>query len=254
MNGFSGTTDAGGMYVKALYDYQADDRTSLSFRTGDIIQVITQLESGWWDGVIHGVRGWFPSNYCAVVQRPSEEIEDDRDGADADDDTRSASGAEGDYSDDGSLSGGNDTILPIERNTGSANKEEEAAFWIPQATPDGRLFYFNTLTGVSTMELPLESPATNDSGPRNRTDVFIPEMSRPPAELLASGSGYNMEDTDDETSASDFEGPGTKGSYSSRVSIELLPFLPVPSALLTLSCSIDSDYLAGSHRPPQWSR
>ncbi|EUC35474.1 hypothetical protein COCCADRAFT_3281 [Bipolaris zeicola 26-R-13] len=217
MNGFSGTTDAGGMYVKALYDYQADDRTSLSFRTGDIIQVITQLESGWWDGVIHGVRGWFPSNYCAVVQRPSEDIEEDRDGADADDDTRSASGAEGDYSDDGSLSGGNDTILPIERNTASTNnKEEEAAFWIPQATPDGRLFYFNTLTGVSTMELPLESPATNESGPRNRTDVFIPEMSRPPAEILASGSGYNMEDTDDETSASDFEGPGTKGSYSSR--------------------------------------
>ncbi|KNG52473.1 cell division control protein cdc25 [Stemphylium lycopersici] len=216
MNGFSGTTDAGGMYVKALYDYQADDRTSLSFRTGDIIQVITQLESGWWDGVIHGVRGWFPSNYCAVVQRPSEDIEDDRDGADADHETGSASGAEGDYSDDGSLSGGNDTILPIERNTGPHNKDEEAAFWIPQATPDGRLFYFNTLTGVSTMELPLESPSANESGPRNRTDVFIPDMSRPPAELLASGSGYNMEDTDDETSASDFEGPGTKGSYSSR--------------------------------------
>ena len=220
MNGFSGTSDAGGMYVKALYDYQADDRTSLSFRTGDIIQVITQLESGWWDGVIHGVRGWFPSNYCAVVQRPSEDVEDDRDGADADDDhdARSVSGAEGDYSDADSLSAGNDTILPIERN-GPHDKEEEAAFWIPQATPDGRLFYFNTLTGVSTMNLPLESPSANESGPRNRTDVFIPEMSRPPAELLASGSGYNMEDTDDETSASDFEGPGNKGSYSSRVSV-----------------------------------
>ncbi|EDU48435.1 cell division control protein 25 [Pyrenophora tritici-repentis Pt-1C-BFP] len=217
MNGFSGTSDAGGMYVKALYDYQADDRTSLSFRTGDIIQVITQLESGWWDGVIHGVRGWFPSNYCAVVQRPSEDVEDDREGADADDDhdARSVSGAEGDYSDADSLSAGNDTILPIERN-GPHDKEEEAAFWIPQATPDGRLFYFNTLTGVSTMNLPLESPSANESGPRNRTDVFIPEMSRPPAELLASGSGYNMEDTDDETSASDFEGPGNKGSYSSR--------------------------------------
>src|SRR4051812_35144569 len=44
------------MYVRALYDYEADDRTSLSFHEGDIIQVITQLESGWWDGVINGVR------------------------------------------------------------------------------------------------------------------------------------------------------------------------------------------------------
>ncbi|KAI4628443.1 hypothetical protein J4E83_002993 [Alternaria metachromatica] len=213
-----GTTDAGGMYVRALYDYQADDRTSLSFRTGDIIQVITQLESGWWDGVIHGVRGWFPSNYCAVVQRPSEDIESDRDGIDADDDheTRSTGGGEFDTSDGESLSGGNDTILPLERNNVPHNKEEEAAFWIPQATPDGMLFYFNTLTGVSTMELPLESPSANESGPRNRTDVFIPDMSRPPAELLASGSGYHMEDTDDETSASDLEGPGMKGSFRSR--------------------------------------
>jgi son of sevenless-like protein len=209
-------------FVHEHLDYQADDRTSLSFRQGDIIQVITQLESGWWDGVINGVRGWFPSNYCAVVQRPSEDVEDDRDSGDADDDHdgRSIGGADYDDQSDAedSLSG-NDTILPMHENRshGTHNKAEEAAYWIPQATPDGRLFYFNTLTGVSTMELPLESPAANESGPLNRTDVFIPEMSRPPAELLASGSGYNMEDTDDETSASDFEGPGTKGSYSSRV-------------------------------------
>jgi son of sevenless-like protein len=215
MNGFNGAVSPGGMYVKALYDYDADDRTSLSFRQGDIIQVITQLESGWWDGVINGVRGWFPSNYCAVVQRPSEELEDDRNGVEADDDQDAQSLGGTDYtnSDTESLSG-NDTILPIERN--EPHKEEEAAFWIPQATPDGRLFYFNTLTGVSTMELPLESPSANESGPRDRVNVFIPESTRPPPELLASG--YSVEDTDDETSASDFEGPGNKSSYSSRVS------------------------------------
>ncbi|KAL8932881.1 MAG: hypothetical protein Q9211_006074, partial [Gyalolechia sp. 1 TL-2023] len=42
------------LYVRALYDYEADDRTSLSFRQGDIIEVLTRLESGWWDGIIHG--------------------------------------------------------------------------------------------------------------------------------------------------------------------------------------------------------
>ena len=74
MNGYAGSiAPPGQLYVRALYDYDADDRTSLSFRQGDIIQVITQLESGWWDGVIHGVRGWFPSNYCAVVNAPFEE-------------------------------------------------------------------------------------------------------------------------------------------------------------------------------------
>ncbi|TGO37463.1 hypothetical protein BHYA_0096g00020 [Botrytis hyacinthi] len=59
-------------FVRALYDYEADDRTSLSFHEGDIIQVITQLESGWWDGVISGVRGWFPSNYCQFVSGQSQ--------------------------------------------------------------------------------------------------------------------------------------------------------------------------------------
>lgn len=216
MNGaFNGTVSPGGMFVKALYDYDADDRTSLSFRQGDIIQVITQLESGWWDGVINGVRGWFPSNYCAVVQRPSDDVDVDRHGGEGDDDhdARSLGGTDYTNSDTESLSG-NDTILPIERTHADAAREEEAAFWIPQATPDGRLFYFNTLTGVSTMELPLESPSPNESGPRDRINVFVPESSRPPPEMLASG--YNVEDTDDDTSASDFESSGgVQGSYSS---------------------------------------
>jgi son of sevenless-like protein len=219
MNSFNGTAP-GGMYVRALYDYDADDRTSLSFRQGDIIQVITQLESGWWDGVINGVRGWFPSNYCAVVQRPSDDVDDDRQHGETDDDhdAQSLGGTDYTNSDTESLSG-NDTILPIERNGHGhgSTKEEEAAFWIPQATADGRLFYFNTLTGVSTMELPLESPSLNESGPRDRINVFIPDSSRPPPEMLASG--YSVDDTDDETSASEYEGNhGTHGSYSSMVS------------------------------------
>ncbi|KAF2649281.1 ras GEF [Lophiostoma macrostomum CBS 122681] len=213
MNGFSGTVaPPGGMYVRALYDYDADDRTSLSFRQGDIIQVITQLESGWWDGVINGVRGWFPSNYCAVVPRPTDDMDDDRNGGDLDDDQDTQSlGGESTYtSSDTESYIGNDPSSPAERHD---NKEqEEAAFWIPQATPDGRLFYFNTLTGVSTMELPLETPGVNENGPRDRTNVFIPESSRPPAELMASGM---VEDTDDENSASEAEGPGMSGSYSS---------------------------------------
>ncbi|KAL5433309.1 hypothetical protein PMIN05_008430 [Paraphaeosphaeria minitans] len=214
---FNGTVPPpGSMFVRALYDYDADDRTSLSFRQGDIIQVITQLESGWWDGVINGVRGWFPSNYCAVVSRADDDMHDDRNGADAvDDDTQSELGGTDYTNSDTESLNGNDTILPIERNgsDNNNNKEEEAAFWIPQATSDGRLFYFNTLTGVSTMELPLETPSANENGPRDRVNVFIPDSSRPPPELLASG--YSVEDTDDENSASDFEGPGMVGSHSS---------------------------------------
>lgn len=52
-------------YVRALYDYNAERSADLSFHQGDIIQVISMLDDGWWDGILHGVRGTFPSNFCS---------------------------------------------------------------------------------------------------------------------------------------------------------------------------------------------
>jgi Variant SH3 domain len=51
--------------VRAVYDYRPDDETLLGFAKGDIIEVISTLETGWWDGILNGKRGWFPSNYVA---------------------------------------------------------------------------------------------------------------------------------------------------------------------------------------------
>jgi hypothetical protein len=62
------------LFVKALYDFDSKDNSSLSFKKNDIIQVLTQLESGWWDGLCNGERGWFPSNY---VTAESEILGDD---------------------------------------------------------------------------------------------------------------------------------------------------------------------------------
>jgi son of sevenless-like protein len=219
MNGLAGSVSPSGqLYVRALYDYDADDRTSLSFRQGDIIQVITQLESGWWDGVIHGVRGWFPSNYCAVVNTPYEDGRGGRSGMDSE-----AEESEEDYGEpqmgmDQSFGRGAVNGILAHHDAVATNMQEEAAFWIPQATPDGRLFYFNTLTGDSRMELPLEAPTSaNESGPHDRTNMFIPDQSRPPAELMAAG--YERDDDTDYASASEAEDLSfTRGSKSSSVS------------------------------------
>ncbi|KAJ3155701.1 hypothetical protein HDU86_004170 [Geranomyces michiganensis] len=55
--------------VRALYDYAGSTQdASLAFRKGDVIQVLTQLETGWWDGLWNGQRGWFPSNYVGEVE------------------------------------------------------------------------------------------------------------------------------------------------------------------------------------------
>ncbi|KAK3810593.1 MAG: SH3 domain-containing protein, partial [Linnemannia elongata] len=51
--------------VRALYPYVSEDPNtiSLSFDTDDLIQVVTQLDSGWWYGFCNQARGWFPSNF-----------------------------------------------------------------------------------------------------------------------------------------------------------------------------------------------
>ncbi|KAI3492863.1 hypothetical protein L1887_42467 [Cichorium endivia] len=55
-------------FVRALYDFESNDASSLSFQKGALIEVLTQLESGWWDGLLHNqVRGWFPSNYVEPI-------------------------------------------------------------------------------------------------------------------------------------------------------------------------------------------
>ncbi|RMD45059.1 hypothetical protein DV735_g220, partial [Chaetothyriales sp. CBS 134920] len=214
MNGYNATTDLPPpLYVRALYDYDADDQTSLSFRQGDIIQVITQLESGWWDGVIRNVRGWFPSNYCTVISA------DDPDGTIPEESEQSAeSGTEEEFDEEDSDSHiQDDDDLPIEGSKTSA--QEEAAFWVPQATPDGRLFYFNTLTGVSTMELPMEAPTTVDeTGPRDR-NFFVPSQTRPPPEMMAGGYERDDDSASDADGARSFLSTGRKTSASVSTSV-----------------------------------
>ena len=54
-------------FCRAKYDYQSADDASLSFRRGDIIEVLTRLDTGWWDGLLGEERGWFPSNYVDII-------------------------------------------------------------------------------------------------------------------------------------------------------------------------------------------
>lgn len=239
------------LFVRALYDYNADDHTSLSFRQGDVIQVLNQLETGWWDGVMGNVRGWFPSNYCAIITDPNE-IEEHlarRRYMTETGDTDADSGGDDDYYDDdrddqdytpSNNPRDSQPILPIE-GTGPA-EHEEAAYWIPQATPDGRLYYFNTLTGTSTMELPLENPNTvSESGPRDRTNVNVPDQTRPPPEMMARGVERDENDYD----GSGSEGEGEALMLASRDSNRRRPMNGAPS---TASADSGSSKSLPQHR------
>jgi len=58
--------------VRAQFDFDASDPSALSFKSGDVIEVYTMLESGWWDGMLDGRRGWFPSNFVEELNEDDE--------------------------------------------------------------------------------------------------------------------------------------------------------------------------------------
>lgn len=49
--------------ARAVYPYEAQGEGEHSFAEGQILDIVYQDESGWWEAVVDGVRGLVPSNY-----------------------------------------------------------------------------------------------------------------------------------------------------------------------------------------------
>jgi len=54
--------------VRANYAYDAEEETELTFAEGDIISVIKEDSSGWWEGSCNGKRGVFPAVYVVPIE------------------------------------------------------------------------------------------------------------------------------------------------------------------------------------------
>ncbi|KAF4102956.1 myosin IEb [Onychostoma macrolepis] len=52
---------------RALYAYDAQDTDELSFQADDIIEIIYEDPSGWWQGRLRGKEGVFPGNYVEKI-------------------------------------------------------------------------------------------------------------------------------------------------------------------------------------------
>ncbi|RIA80506.1 ras guanine nucleotide exchange factor domain-containing protein [Glomus cerebriforme] len=141
------------LVVRALYDFNSNDTSSLSFKRDDIIQVLTQLESGWWDGLCNGERGWFPSNYVTTYEE-GELLDDEED---------KLSGWISQQTPDGEtfyyntrtqesawdLPDDNESITTNIRDTISSNRSlrQLPENWIQQPTEDGNTYYYyNVIT------------------------------------------------------------------------------------------------------------
>ena len=51
--------------VQALHEFKAPDPSCIDLKKGDIIHVFSKDSSGWWNGSVNDIVGWFPSNYVA---------------------------------------------------------------------------------------------------------------------------------------------------------------------------------------------
>ncbi|CAK5270285.1 unnamed protein product [Mycena citricolor] len=172
------------LFCRALYDYDAQDASALSFRQNDIIEVLTQQPSGWWDGLLGDERGWFPSNYVTVISDEEAEMafsspeipHPERSAADTKHNADTSSvldmshammrgtGMENEEwleSEMGGMQGGGMDELA---NSTMAGPLESSDFWMPEVTSDGQIYYVNTKTGQHARDLPNESDGdTSDS-------------------------------------------------------------------------------------------
>ncbi|KAG7443000.1 ras GEF [Guyanagaster necrorhizus] len=159
------------LYCRALYDYEAQDASALSFRRNDIIEVLTQQASGWWDGLLREERGWFPSNYVTIISEEDAELAltgSDFSNTDASGNSNqrhsivdiSHAMMRGSQSDneewlDSELNGAGSGIDDLANSMWEAGSSSD--FWMPQVDPNGQIFYVNTKTGQQSRDLPQET-------------------------------------------------------------------------------------------------
>ncbi|KII64242.1 Unconventional myosin-Ie [Thelohanellus kitauei] len=53
---------------KAIFDYSANEANELSFNAGDIIEILNEDTSGWWEGKLNNKVGLFPFNYVEQIK------------------------------------------------------------------------------------------------------------------------------------------------------------------------------------------
>ncbi|KAM6900583.1 SH3 domain-containing kinase-binding protein 1-like [Xenentodon cancila] len=52
---------------KAAFSYVPQHEDELELKVGDVIEVIAEVEEGWWEGILNGKAGMFPSNFTKEI-------------------------------------------------------------------------------------------------------------------------------------------------------------------------------------------
>ncbi|MEQ2270781.1 hypothetical protein XENORESO_012694 [Xenotaenia resolanae] len=60
---------------KVEFEYQPVNEDELELKVGDVVDIIEEVEDGWWSGSLNGKSGLFPSNFVKELETAGEEAE-----------------------------------------------------------------------------------------------------------------------------------------------------------------------------------
>uniref|UniRef100_A0A673NAF3 Osteoclast-stimulating factor 1 n=1 Tax=Sinocyclocheilus rhinocerous TaxID=307959 RepID=A0A673NAF3_9TELE len=100
---------------KAAFSYTPQNEDELELKIGDVIEVLGEVEEGWWEGTLSGRTGMFPSNFTSELLAEAEDLTPQ-------DDTRSTRTSQSDST--GSESDGGDSSS-LRSDTGSVSSSSE---------------------------------------------------------------------------------------------------------------------------------
>ncbi|KAG6841045.1 hypothetical protein C0991_002353 [Blastosporella zonata] len=144
------------VFCRALYDYTAHDASALSFKGGDVIEILSREQSGWWDGLLGERRGWFPFNYVEVISDEEAErvlLTSESSGPETLDLSYAMTLGSPSLAGDGRFE---NEIRSPKNGRKPAESAQSSDFWMPEVTPDGQIFYKNTQTGQRSRDIPNE--------------------------------------------------------------------------------------------------
>ncbi|TRY95277.1 hypothetical protein DNTS_012211 [Danionella cerebrum] len=88
---------------KAAFSYTPQNEDELELKIGDVIEVVGEVEEGWWEGVLHGRTGMFPSNFTKEVLAEIEDLTPPEDARSTRTSIKDSTGSESDGGDSISL-------------------------------------------------------------------------------------------------------------------------------------------------------
>ncbi|XP_006121907.1 SH3 domain-containing kinase-binding protein 1 isoform X5 [Pelodiscus sinensis] len=87
---------------QVAFSYMPQNEDELELKVGDIIEVVGEVEEGWWEGILNGKTGMFPSNFIKEISVDSDDVEIAREEQLIKPSLRDATGSESDGGDSSS--------------------------------------------------------------------------------------------------------------------------------------------------------